>query len=173
WQLPVIYVCENNLYAISVSQKRSQNIKDVAIRATSYGIPGEVVDGNDILAVSEAVKKAINHAREGNGPILIECKTYRWGGHHVGDPGTAYRSPEEVTFWKEKCPIKRFKTLLISEKIITRDEMDKIEADVKKSVDESIDFARNSPYPEPKEALEDIFTGRGSEAEFSKAEGVI
>ena len=158
WHLPIVYVCENNLYGISVSQQRSQNIKDVAIRATSYGIPGEIVDGNDVLAVCEIAQKAINHAREGNGPTLIECKTYRWGGHHVGDPGTAYRSPEEVRIWKEKCLIKGFKTLLIKEKVMTQTEIDNIEDEVKQRVDDAIEFARKSSYPEPEEALDDVFT---------------
>jgi pyruvate dehydrogenase E1 component alpha subunit len=157
WHLPIVYICENNLYAISVSQKRSQNIKDVAIRGAAYGIPGEIVDGNDVLAVCEKAQKAINYAREGNGPILIECKTYRWGGHHVGDPGTAYRPSEEVKTWKEKCPIKRFKLLLIKEKRMTQSEIDIIEDEVKQRVDKAIKFAKNSPYPSPEEALDDVF----------------
>ena len=158
WHLPIVYICENNLYAISVSQQRSQNIRDVAIRAGAYAILGEVVDGNDILAVYEAAQRAIKHAREGKCPTLIEAKTYRWGGHHVGDPGIAYRSPEEIKTWKEKCPIKRFKSLLIKEEVLSQAEIDNIENKIKQSVNKAIEFAKNSPYPEPEEALEDVFT---------------
>ncbi len=157
WKLPIVYVCENNLYAISVSQQRSQNIEDVATRAKAYGIPGEIVDGNDVLAVYEVAQKAINHAREGKGSTLIECKTYRWGGHHVGDPGTAYRPPKEVKLWKDKCPIKGFKFSLIKRKILTQTEIDNIENEIKQRVDKAIEFARKSSYPAPEEALDDIF----------------
>ena len=158
WHLPIVYICENNLYGISVSQKRSQNIKDVAIRAGAYGMPGEAIDGNDVLAVYEVAQKAIQRAREERGPSLIECKTYRWGGHHVGDPGTAYRPPEEVKSWKEKCPIKRFKSLLIKKEGLSQAEIDTIESEVKQKVNKAIEFAKDSAYPKPEEALEDVFT---------------
>ena len=161
WQLPIVYICENNLYGISVHQSRSQNIKDVAMRATAYGIPGEIVDGNDVLAVHEVVRPAIDRARRGEGPTLIECKTYRWGGHHVGDPGTAYRPSEEVKTWKEKCPIKRFKSLLVKENILLKTEIEHIEEEVKNKVNEAVEFAKNSPYPEPEEALNDVFIKAG------------
>jgi len=156
WKLPIVYVCENNLYGISVSQRRSQNIKDVAVRAAAYGIPGEVVDGNDVLSVYEIAGEAITRAREGKGPMLIECKTYRWGGHHVGDPGTAYRPPEEVKEWKNKCPIKRFKAFLAKEGILSEQEMEDMEKKIRKEVEEAVEFARSSPYPAPEESLEDI-----------------
>jgi len=157
WQLPIVYVCENNLYGISVHQRRSQNIKDVAIRATAYDIPGEIVDGNDVQAVYDISQRAIIRAREGKGPTLIECKTYRWGGHHIGDPGTAYRSKEEVQEWKEKCPIKRFKEYLTREGILNQNEIEEIEKGVRENVDDAVQFATNSPYPAPEEALEDVF----------------
>lgn len=156
WHLPVVYICENNLYGISVSQSRSQNIKDVAVRASAYGIPGEIVDGNDILSVYEIAREAITRAREGKGPMLIECKTYRWGGHHVGDPGTAYRPPEEVEKWKARCPIKRFKALLVKKEILREQELEDIENKVREEVEEAVEFAKNSPYPSPQESLEDI-----------------
>ncbi len=156
WNLPIVYVCENNLYGISVHQSRAQKIKDVAVRAKSYDIPGEVVDGNDVLAVYDAAKIAVERAKEGLGPTFIECKTYRWGGHHVGDPGTAYRAKEEVDMWKDKCPIKRFKSLLIKERVLSEPEIERLEEKVKKDVDVAVTFAKESPYPLPEEALEDI-----------------
>ncbi len=156
WRLPIVYICENNLYGISVSQSRSQNIKDVAIRAAAYGMPGEVVDGNDVLAVYDLAREAITRARQGKGPLLIECKTYRWGGHHVGDPGTAYRPEEEVKRWKARCPLKRFRSLLVKEKVLEQSELEKIETNVKEEVEKAVEFAKNSPYPSPEEALEDI-----------------
>ncbi len=161
WHLPIVYVCENNLYGISVSQARSQNIKDVAIRAAGYGMPGEVVDGNDVLAIYDMARGAITRARQGKGPMLIECKTYRWGGHHVGDPGTAYRPQDEVEEWKAKCPIKKFKSLLIKEKIIDQSDIEKIEIEIKEKVEEAVEFAKNGPYPAPEEALEDILVNDG------------
>ena len=156
WDLPIVYVCENNLYGISVHQSRAQKIKDVAVRANSYSIPGEVVDGNDVLAVYQAARNAIERARAGSGPTLIECKTYRWGGHHVGDPGTAYRLGREVDMWKEKCPIKRFENILIEKKILSVSEMERFEEESKKRVSEAVSFAEMSPYPLPEEALEDV-----------------
>ncbi len=162
WHLPIVYVCENNLYGISVHQRRAQNIEDVAVRAKAYGIPGEVVDGNDVLAVYEVAQDAIGRAHSGAGPTLIECKTYRWGGHHVGDPGTAYRPKEEVEEWKAKCPIKRFKKYLSEKKILTDEEIAGIEKKVRGQVDEAVQFGRQSPYPEPEEALGDVLVSAGS-----------
>ncbi|MEM3088780.1 MAG: thiamine pyrophosphate-dependent dehydrogenase E1 component subunit alpha, partial [Candidatus Bathyarchaeia archaeon] len=117
WKLPVIFVCENNLYAISVSTKKSTSVENIADRAVAYGMPGLIVDGNDVLAVYEATRNAVDRARKGEGPTLLECKTYRWLGHFAGDPGDAYRTKEEVEAWKEKCPIKKLKTKLVEEGI--------------------------------------------------------
>ena len=156
WNLPIVYVCENNLYGISVHQSRAQKIKDVAVRADSYGIPGEVVDGNDVLAVYNVAKASVERARKGAGPTLIEYKTYRWGGHHVGDSGIAYRPKNETNMWKGKCPIKRFKSLLIEENVLSETEINRFEEEVKENVDDAVTFAKESPYPLPEEALEDV-----------------
>jgi acetoin:2,6-dichlorophenolindophenol oxidoreductase subunit alpha len=106
WKLPVIFVCENNQYGISVSQKRHQAITDIADRAIGYGMPGVKVDGMDVMAVYESMKKAIKYAKSGGGPTLIECKTYRFDGHHVGDPGQGllYRTQKEMNEWKKSLP---------------------------------------------------------------------
>ena len=159
WQLPIVYVCENNLYGISVHQRKSQNIKHVAIRATAYGIPGDIVDGNDVLAIYDVSRRAIARAREDRGPTLIECKTYRWGGHHVGDPGTAYRPKKEVRKWKEKCPVERFKEHIVKKGMLAQSEIKRIEEEVKNQVQKAVQFAKNSPYPEEEEALQDVLIG--------------
>ncbi|NMB17044.1 MAG: thiamine pyrophosphate-dependent dehydrogenase E1 component subunit alpha, partial [Firmicutes bacterium] len=112
WKLPVVFVCENNMYAVSTSTRESLAIEGVVERAAGYGIPGVQVDGNDVLQVYEAAREAVARAREGKGPTLLECLTYRWTGHTVGDPGL-YRSKEEVEAWKQKDPIPRFRDYLI------------------------------------------------------------
>ena len=157
WKLPVVYVCENNLYGISVDIHKVTATKDIAIRAKAYDIPGIVVDGNDILEVYRVTKEAVERARKGEGPSLIECKTYRWKGHHVGDPGQIYRLEKETEEWKEHCPIKTFRERLIKEKIFSKEELDLIEKDTKEMIKEAADFAIQSPYPDEKEAYEDLF----------------
>jgi len=157
WKLPVVYVCENNLYGISVNIRKITNTEDIATRALAYDIPGVVVDGNDILEVYRVTKEAVERAREGKGPSLIECKTYRWKGHHVGDPGKVYRLEKETEEWKERCPIKTFRGRLIKEKILTEEELNLIEKDTKKMIKEAADFAIQSPYPDEKEAYEGLF----------------
>ncbi|MBC7189324.1 pyruvate dehydrogenase (acetyl-transferring) E1 component subunit alpha, partial [Candidatus Aerophobetes bacterium] len=157
WDLPVIFVCENNLYAESTPQREHQKIKDVSIRAVSYNMPGVTVDGNDVIAVFNAAKKAVERARKGEGPTLIECKTYRWMGHYIGDPAV-YRSREEVEEWKKRCPIKNLKNKLLKEGVFSQEELTGIEEEVKKSIKEAIEFAEKSPVPELKEALEDIYS---------------
>jgi len=157
WKLPVVYVCENNLYGISVDIRKVTNTKDIATRALAYNIPGVVVDGNDVLEVYKVTQEAVERAREGKGPSLIECKTYRWKGHHVGDPGRVYRLEKETEEWKERCPIKNFRKRLIKEKISSEEELSLIEKDAKKIIKEAADFAIQSPYPDEKEAYEDLF----------------
>ena len=157
WKLPVVYVCENNLYGISVDIRKVTATKDLAIRVKAYNIPGVVVDGNDVLEVYRVTKEAIKRARQGEGPSLIECKTYRFKGHHVGDPGKVYRLEKETKGWKERCPIKNFRERLIKEKISSEEELSLIEKDTKKMIKEAADFAIQSPYPDEKEAYEDLF----------------
>ncbi|PKP61632.1 pyruvate dehydrogenase (acetyl-transferring) E1 component subunit alpha [Candidatus Atribacteria bacterium HGW-Atribacteria-1] len=161
WKLPVVYVCENNLYGISVDIRKVIATKDIAIRAKAYDIPGIVVDGNDILEVYRVSREAVERAREGEGPSLIECKTYRWKGHHVGDPGRAYRLEKETEEWKEHCPIKTFRGRLIKEKISSEEKLIFIEKDTKEMIKEAADFAIQSPYPDEKEAYEDLFVKEG------------
>ena len=157
WKLPVVYVCENNLYGISVDIRKVTAVKDLAIRAKAYGIPGIVVDGNDVLEVYRVTKEAVERARKGEGPTLIECKTYRWKGHHVGDPGTVYRLEKERKEWMDYCPIKTFRERLIREKISSEEELSLIEKDTKEMIKEAVNFAIQSPYPKEEEAFENLF----------------
>jgi len=156
WTLPVVFVCENNLYAMGTRQSRVMTIENIADRAAAYGIPGVVVDGNDVLAVCEATREAVERAREGKGPTLIECKTYRLKGHSRFDPAT-YRPKEEVEEWLKKDPIPRFRARLLETGILTEEETNKIEQEVFTAVEEAVKFALESLYPEPKEALEDVY----------------
>jgi pyruvate dehydrogenase E1 component alpha subunit len=156
WKLPVVFVCENNLYAMGTRQSIVMAIENIADRAVAYGIPGVVVDGNDVLAVYEATCKAVERARKGEGPTLIECKTYRLKGHSRADPAT-YRPKEEVQEWLRKDPIARFKTRLLEMKILTEREASQIEQETVKAVEDAVKFAIESPFPAPKEALEDIY----------------
>ena len=157
WALPVLFVCENNLYAMGTRQSRVMTIENVADRAAAYGIPGMVVDGNDALAVYEAAHEAVMRARQGKGPTLIECKTYRHKGHSRFDPAT-YRPKEEVKNWLTKDPIPRFKKKLLEKDFLTEKEAIQIEEEVVKAVEAIVKFAVESPYPAPEEALEDVYT---------------
>lgn len=156
WRLPVIFVCENNLYAMGTRQSRVMLIENIADRAAAYGIPGVVVDGNDVLAVHEAAQRAVERARMGGGPTLIECKTYRHKGHSRVDPAR-YRPREEVAEWLAKDPIKRFRERLLQEGVLTAEEIQKIEAEAAAEIEEAVRFAMESPYPAPEEALEDVY----------------
>ncbi|HCL4436582.1 TPA: pyruvate dehydrogenase (acetyl-transferring) E1 component subunit alpha [Clostridium botulinum] len=157
WKLPVVFVCENNLYGISMSQNRHQAIKDVADRGVAYNVPGIVVDGNDVFAVYEAAKEAIKRAREGKGPTLIECKTYRHRGHFEGDP-CVYKPTEEQEEWIAKDPIPRFEKYLVENEILTEEKLKEVQNKVESQIDEAVDFANNSPYPELESVLEDVYT---------------
>lgn len=154
WKLPVIFVCENNLYGISVSAKKSTSVQDIAVRSMGYDIPGVVVDGMDVVAVCEAAKKAVERARSGNGPSLIECKTYRFKGHSRGDPSHGpYRTKEEVDAWKAKDP----RLLIIKQGGLIKKEVERIDQEVSKEIEEAVRFAEQSPLPDVKCVMEDIY----------------
>ncbi len=155
WDLPVIYLCENNLYGLTGPASEMLPITDVADRAKSYGIPGEIVDGNDVFAVYNSVKKAIERAKKGKGPTLIEAKTYRWEGHFVGDP-CVYREKSEVEEWKKKCPLKKFNKYLQENDYATGKELDELKEKVKAELNEAVEYARKSPEPELDILYEDV-----------------
>ena len=147
WKLPVVYVCENNQYAMSFSVKRAFAIAQISDRAAAYGMPGVTVDGNDLMAVHEAVSEAARRARAGKGPSLIENVTYRWRGHSKSD-ANRYRTQKEIDAWKTKCPIKRFRALLLSEGTLTEDDAEQVEKDAYAAIDAAVAFAEASPEPD-------------------------
>jgi acetoin:2,6-dichlorophenolindophenol oxidoreductase subunit alpha len=155
WNLPVVYVCENNLYAVSTPVSRQMRVNSVAQRAAAYGFPGVTVDGNDPLAVYEAARAAVERARSGGGPTLLECRTYRWMGHYIGDPAT-YRPAEEVAWWKERDPLALFERKLIETDICSQEEIQRVHEQVRAELEAAIEFARQSPAPAPEDALTDL-----------------
>jgi len=163
WKLPVIFVCENNGYGISVSQARHQNITDVSVRATAYNVPGITVDGNDVFAVYEAVNEAVTRARKAQGPTLIECKTYRHRGHFEGDP-TVYRSSEELEKWMKKDPIPRIEKYLVENSIVTEEGIKTLNGEVDKMIADAVEFALSSKNPSKASAVEDVYTDIVEEA---------
>jgi pyruvate dehydrogenase E1 component alpha subunit len=158
WELPVVYVCENNQYAISVAAHRVGSIEDFYLRKAAYGIEGCKVDGNNVLAVYEATREAVERARKGGGPSLIECKTYRWRGHYEGEVDRTYhyRTKKEIESWMKKCPIERLKKVLLK-KGIKESEFERVENDISKELEEAIKFAEASPFPNPEDALKDLY----------------
>ncbi|MDR2492131.1 MAG: thiamine pyrophosphate-dependent dehydrogenase E1 component subunit alpha [Coriobacteriales bacterium] len=156
WKLPVVFVCENNYYGISMSQGRHMSIKDIADRASAYGIPGIAVDGNDVLAVYEAASEAVARARKGHGPTLIECKTYRQRGHFEGDPGT-YKPAKEQEEWLKKDPLPRLVNIM-KETGFTDDEIAAIDNSVAAELAAAITFAEESPSPKVESTVEDVYS---------------
>ena len=156
WNLPVVYVIENNLYAESTAISEACKLTNLSDRASAYGIPGKTVDGNDVLAVYEAVGEAVARARQGQGPTLIECKTYRHRGHFEGDPQT-YKTKEEIEEWLKKDPIPRFKKQLIGMGVLTEEAADKIVQEMNQEIERAVKFAVESPLPALEEALEDVY----------------
>jgi acetoin:2,6-dichlorophenolindophenol oxidoreductase subunit alpha len=156
FNLPVIYVCENNLYGVSTKQCDVRKIEDIADRAGSYGMPGVIVDGNDVDEVYNAVKEAADRARKGDGPTLIECKTYRHYTHFTGEPDT-YRPKEEVAAWKEKDPIITYAKRLVKEGIIDEKGIKRMHKETEEEINKAVEFAEDSPSPKPESALEDVY----------------
>jgi pyruvate dehydrogenase E1 component alpha subunit len=156
WKLPVIFLNENNGYGISCPQSKSMAVTDIADRAAAYDIPGVVVDGNDVLAVYEAVTVAAERARKGQGPSLIECKTYRWRGHFEGD-ACVYRTDKELQEWMAKDPIPRFVKNLLDTGTATQADLDALTAKAKEEIAAAVKFAKESPYPSADALLEDVY----------------
>ena len=155
-KLPVVYVIENNMYAQKSRISDTCKVPNIADRASAYGIQGITVDGNDVLAVYEAVGEAVARARRGEGPTLVECKTYRWHGHVEGD-SQAYKPKEEVEEWMKKDPIPAFRGKLIEMGVLTEKDADRINREINEEIEKAVKFAEESPLPAPEEALEDVF----------------
>jgi pyruvate dehydrogenase E1 component alpha subunit len=158
WDLPVVFVCENNLYAASTPFATAFKIEHVAERAAAYGMPGEIVDGNDVLAVYETAGRAIARARAGGGPTLLECKTYRQCGHSRSDPRT-YRPKAEEEEWVKLDPIKRLAERLLQMELATEASLEGVEKDVIAAIDDAVAFAETSPLPDPADTLKHVFYG--------------
>jgi TPP-dependent pyruvate/acetoin dehydrogenase alpha subunit len=156
WKLPVVYVIENNMYAETTCIADTCNLTDIADRAAAYGIPGVTVDGNDVMAVYEAVGAAVAKARKGEGPTLVECKTCRHHGHYEGDTMT-YRDTKEVDECKKRDPIPRFRKKLAEMGVLTEKESEKIDQEIAQEIEAAVKFAAESPFPDPEEALEDVY----------------
>ena len=155
-RLPVVFICENNFYAYSVPFEKAMAIEDVADRAPAYGFEGVAINGNDVLAVFQATQGAVRRARAGEGPTLIECKTYRWHGHSEHDKAF-YRSDEELAMWKSRDPLPIFTKFLQERGVLGDEQFREIDARVKDVIDRAVRFAEESPDPEPGEAVTDIY----------------
>lgn len=159
WKAPVIFICENNLYALFTSNIETTSVRDIGDRAQGYGIPGVILDGNDAIGVYEAVREAVQRARSGQGPTFIESKTYRLHGHtgmdrfHLG----VYRPKEEVEEWAKKDPVKRLRERLIDMKTATAAALDKIDQEARAEIEEAEKFAKDSPYPTREEILQNVY----------------
>ncbi len=156
WKLPVIFFCENNLYGEGTPQDKQTPIADLALRAEGYAFPGVIVDGNDVLAVYDATQEARERALAGEGPTMIEAKTYRFRGHYEGDP-QVYRRPGELEAWKARDPVSTFRARLLAASIFAADGLAEIEASVQSQLDEAVAYAAASPFPAVEEALAGVY----------------
>jgi pyruvate dehydrogenase E1 component alpha subunit len=160
WKLPIIFICENNQYAVTTSYRDTVAVEHVSDRASAYNMPGVLVDGQDVVAMYEAVSVAIERARAGEGPSLVEGLTYRYEEHSLGLGRIRrgeYRPEEEIERWRERDPIVIHEKRLVEQGIATQEECDAVKDEVRKEIDEALEFARNSPFPEPEELFDDMF----------------
>jgi TPP-dependent pyruvate/acetoin dehydrogenase alpha subunit len=156
WKLPLVYIVENNMYAEKTRITDTCRLANVSDRSKAYDIPGLTVDGNDVMAVHEAAGEAVARARRGEGPTILECKTYRIHGHYEGDPQT-YKPDEEVAYWKSRDPILSFKARLLEMKVFTDEDVASIDLEVGQEIEDAVRFAQESAFPDPEETLEDVF----------------
>lgn len=157
WKLPLIYVCENNQYTEFTNHKKLISGKGLVARAEAMGMRGMEVDGNDVLAVYKAASELVEAARRGEGPATLVCQTFRYGGHHVGEPGTAYRSKEEIASWKARDAIVAFEKKLVDQKVLTPQQVESMRDEVDKRVHDAVDKAREDPFPELEEVTEHVY----------------
>ena len=157
WKLPVVYLCENNNYGVSVRIDRVCNVENIAERAKAYDIPGVIIDGNNVFEVYNAVQNAAEYAREGKGPTLIEAKTYRYHGHYEGDP-QIYKSKEEMEKWLNHDSIEIIKKEILAKGFASEKTLEDVEKKVKREIEEAVDFAKNPPYPDIQRVTEDVYS---------------
>jgi pyruvate dehydrogenase E1 component alpha subunit len=168
WKLPVVFFCENNMYAVSVAMSKSTSVEDIAVRAAAYNMPGVIVDGQSVLDVYEAVVSAVARARSGGGPTLIEAKTYRYREHSSGTRIVGYRSDEEIEEWNRRDPIELFAAQLLADRVATRADLDEVRTTVTAEVEAATEFARTSPYPPVSAVFDDLY----SRDDWSQPRGV-
>jgi pyruvate dehydrogenase E1 component alpha subunit len=156
WNLPVVFFCENNTYAMSMHVQRAFPIANIADRAAAYGFPGVTVDGNDFFAVHAAAREAVARARSGGGPTLIEAKTYRWRGHSKSDRNL-YRTQQEIEEWKQRDPITRLQNRLLELELLNEAEITAIQAEASAAIEAAVEFARNSPDPDPAGLEDEVY----------------
>lgn len=156
WKLPVVFICDNNQYGMSMHVSKVMNVEHISTRAASYGIPGVTVDGNDVLAVYEAVLAAGERARSGQGPSLVDCLSYRWRGHSKSDRNL-YRTTQEIEDWKHKCPIRRFKNALVDAAVMVSDEVEALDQAAKTAVDRAAEEAQTFPEPSPENMEDEVY----------------
>ena len=157
WKLPVVFVCENNGYAMSTPSEYALSTAHVSDRAAGYDMPGFHIDGMDVFAVHDAAGEAVARAREGEGPTLLECETYRYYGHTVFDDPLTYRSKEEEDHWRARDPILHFRSTVLPMGEITSEELDQIDQEVAELIEEAVKFADESPLPDPIEIYDDVY----------------
>ena len=156
WTLPVVFICENNQYGMSGPIQQMSAVSPISVRSAAYGMPGETVDGNDILAVYQVVGVAIDRARAGEGPSLIENNTYRWRGHSKSDRNV-YRTQEEIDSWKERCPIARFKQRLVDAEVMNVEDLEAIDLQAKATIDHAAEEALTFPEPSPDNLEDEVY----------------
>jgi acetoin:2,6-dichlorophenolindophenol oxidoreductase subunit alpha len=156
WKLPVVFICDNNQYGMSMHVNKVTNIENISERAAAYGIPGYTVDGNDVLAVFETVRAAGEYARTGSGPSLVDCKSYRWRGHSKSDRNL-YRTPQEIEEWKQRCPILRFKKVLVDAGMMSQEEVEALDEAAKQAVDLAAEVALTFPEPSPENMEDEVY----------------
>ncbi len=158
WKLPIVFVCENNMYGVNTPASRSMAAENVADIAASYSMPGAVADGNDLFEVYETAERAVNRARSGEGPSLVEFKTYRWRAHFEGGGMPDLRPEDELKEWKMKCPVVYMQNQLLNSGIMNTDELKELDMEILSLVQEAVEFAKQSPDPDPEDAFENIFS---------------
>ncbi len=159
WKLPLVFACENNGYGVNTPVKYATGLRHISDRATGgYGIPSCVVDGNSVMAVYEATRKALEGVRAGQGPVFLEFMTYRWRGHYEAPGLPDLRPPEELEAWKKKCPVAAFERVLLKNKLVTKKSLAEMNTQVMAQIKDAIDYALASPLPAPEDALEDVFS---------------
>lgn len=158
WKLPLIFVCENNYFAVNTPSEKVIAIDEIYKRAAAYSMPGMAVDGNDVEAVHQATKELVARAREGKGPSLLECRTYRWHGHFESKMPTDTRPAELLVAWKKKDPIAALERKLLAAHALTESQLKEMDSQIMSRVEDAVKFALDSPLPAPEDALEDVYS---------------